>query len=84
MSRRSSRRLGRRPDAGLPFPDAVEVAPRAVRVGEMWCGTLIVTGYPREVASGWLEPLVTHPGAADVALHVEPVQIGRASCRERV
>ncbi len=39
----------------------------------MWCGTLIVTGYPREVASGWLEPLVTHPAAADVAVHVEPV-----------
>jgi len=51
----------------------VEVAPRAVRVGETWCRTLIVTGYPREVPSGWLEPLVTHPGAADVALHVEPV-----------
>jgi type IV secretory pathway VirB4 component len=51
----------------------VEVAPRAIRVGQVWCRTLIVTGYPREVASGWLEPLVTHPGAADVALHVEPV-----------
>src|SRR6266540_3512449 len=34
---------------------------------------VIVTGYPREVASGWLEPLVTHPAAADVAGHVEPV-----------
>jgi type IV secretory pathway VirB4 component len=67
------RRLGRCPDAGLPLPDSVEVAPRAIRVGQVWCRTLIVTGYPREVASGWLEPLITHPGAADVALHVEPV-----------
>jgi TraG P-loop domain/Helicase HerA, central domain len=73
MSRRSSRRLGRRPDARLPLPDSLEVAPRAIRVGQVWCRTLIVTGYPREVPSGWLEPLVTHPGAADVALHVEPV-----------
>jgi len=73
MSRRSSRRLGRRPDAGLPLPDSLEVAPRAIRVGQVWCRTLIVTGYPREVTSGWLEPLITHPGAADVAVHVEPV-----------
>ncbi len=73
MMRRGPRRFGRLPAAGLPLPDAVEVAPRAVRVGETWCRTLIVTGYPREVPSGWLEPLVTHPGAADVALHVEPV-----------
>jgi type IV secretory pathway VirB4 component len=64
---------GRLPAAGVPLPDAVEVAPRAIRVGKMWCRTLIVTGYPREVPGGWLEPLVTHPGAADVALHVEPV-----------
>jgi len=42
-------------------------------VGQVWCRTLIVTGYPREVTSGWLEPLITHPGAADVAVHVEPV-----------
>ncbi len=73
MSRRGARRVGRRPAAGFPLPDAVQVAPRSIRVGESWCRTLIVTGYPREVASGWLEPLVTHPGAADVALHVEPV-----------
>jgi hypothetical protein len=73
MSRPWIRRLGRRPDAGLPLPDAVEVAPRAIRVGQVWCRTLIVTGYPREVPSGWLEPLLTHPGAADVAVHVEPV-----------
>lgn len=37
------------------------------------CRTLAVTGYPREVASGWLEPLVTYPGTVDVAVHVEPV-----------
>ena len=73
MSRLASRRFGRRPAAGLPLPDAVQVAPRTVRVGATWCRTLIVTGYPREVVCGWLEPLVTHPGTADVALHIEPV-----------
>ncbi|MBT2233207.1 ATP-binding protein [Nonomuraea sp. NEAU-A123] len=37
------------------------------------CSTLAVTGYPREVAPGWLEPLLTYPGRLDVSLHIEPV-----------
>jgi type IV secretory pathway VirB4 component len=53
-------------------PDSVEVFPRRVRVGETWCETVVVTGYPRQVKPGWLQPLLSYPGAADVALHVEP------------
>ncbi|MEQ4720905.1 DUF87 domain-containing protein [Nonomuraea sp. B19D2] len=37
------------------------------------CATLAITGYPREVAPGWLEPLLTYPGRLDVSLHIEPV-----------
>jgi hypothetical protein len=69
--------------AGLPAPDALEVGPRMLRAGEVWCRTLIVTGYPREVGNGWLEPLVTHPGAADVAVHVEPIPQAVAAARLR-
>ncbi|MGH9083569.1 MAG: conjugal transfer protein TraC, partial [Acidimicrobiales bacterium] len=54
-------------------PDSVEVRPRALRVGEDWCRTFTVTGYPREVRRGWLEPLCAHPGRLDVALHIDPV-----------
>ncbi|WP_395107471.1 VirB4 family type IV secretion system protein [Actinomadura sp. SCN-SB] len=32
-----------------------------------------MSGYPREVGAGWLEPLLTYPGRLDVSLHVEPV-----------
>ncbi|WP_063819184.1 VirB4 family type IV secretion system protein [Herbidospora cretacea] len=32
-----------------------------------------MTGYPREVGAGWLEPLLTYPGRLDVSLHVEPI-----------
>lgn len=46
---------------------------RSLRVGEGWCRTFAVAGYPREVGAGWLEPLVTFHGRADFALHVEPV-----------
>ena len=64
-------------------PDAVEVHPRALRLGEEWCRTFTVTGYPREVGLGWLEPLSTHPGRLDVALHIEPVPAALAAERLR-
>ncbi|MGH9081764.1 MAG: VirB4 family type IV secretion system protein [Acidimicrobiales bacterium] len=67
-----------------PFgPDSVEVRPRALRVGDGWCATVAVTGYPREVGRGWLEPLCAHPGRLDVAVHVEPVPANVAAERLR-
>ena len=66
------RRVGRVP-VGLPGPDALEVAARWLRAGGVLQQTLAVTGYPREVGQGWLQPLLDHPGPIDVALHVEPV-----------
>jgi type IV secretory pathway VirB4 component len=80
------KRLRRRPlvpPAGLPLADAVEVQPRRLGIGSGWRTTLAVTGYPRQVRLGWLEPLVTHPGPADVALHVEPVPVAVAVERLR-
>jgi type IV secretory pathway VirB4 component len=67
-----------------PFgPDAVEVGPRSLRVGDGWCASLAITGYPREVRHGWLEPLTAHPGRLDVAVHVEPVRADVAAERLR-
>ncbi|WP_327586999.1 ATP-binding protein [Nonomuraea sp. NBC_00507] len=47
------------------------------------CATLAITGYPRDVAPGWLEPLLTYPGRLDVSLHIEPVPSLVASDRLR-
>jgi type IV secretory pathway VirB4 component len=69
--------------AGLPLPDAVEVEPKRLRVGEGWRSTVAVTGYPREARLGWLEPLVAHPGAVDVSMHVEPIPAPVAADRLR-
>jgi type IV secretory pathway VirB4 component len=67
-----------------PFgPDAIEIRPRALRVGDDWCASFAVTGYPREVGRGWLEPLTAHPGRLDVAVHVEPVPANVAAERLR-
>jgi type IV secretory pathway VirB4 component len=71
------------PPAGFPLPDAVEVEPRRLRVGQGWRSSLAVVGYPREVRLGWAESLVNHPGAADVAFHVEPIPARVASERLR-
>ncbi len=59
--------------AGLLVPDAIQVGPRWLQVGGIWCRTLAVTDYPREVGLGWLEPVLAAPGTLDVALHVEPI-----------
>ncbi len=74
MTLRDRVRSGRRAagSAGLVGPDAVEVLPRRLKVDGAWMETFAVTGYPRQVEPGWLQPLLSFPGAADVAVHVEP------------
>ncbi|MFE6158787.1 VirB4 family type IV secretion system protein [Streptomyces sp. NPDC056486] len=54
-------------------PDGLEVHARTLAVGGHLAATLVVTGYPAEVAPGWLDTLLTYPGRLDVALHIEPV-----------
>ena len=73
-----------RRQSATPFgPDAVEVRPRALVAGGDWCRTFAVTGYPREVGRGWLEPLCAHSGRLDVALHIAPVPAEVAADRLR-
>ena len=52
-------------------------AARRLRIGDDYTATLAVTGYPAEVAPGWLEPLLSYPGRLDVALHIDPVPPAR-------
>jgi len=68
---------------GLPAPPAVEVAARHVVVDGDYAATLAVTGYPAEVAAGWLEPLTSYPGRLDIALHIEPIPPAVAADRLR-
>jgi len=67
-----------------PFgPDAIEVGARNLRVGDGWCRSFAIVGYPREVGHGWLEPLTAQPSRLDVAVHVEPVPADVAADRLR-
>ena len=64
-------------------PDAIEVHPRHLQIGEDWVASFTVTGYPREVHPGWLQPLLTYPGRLDVSLHIEPIDPRIAADRLR-
>ena len=84
---RAVRRRGRQsaPLGGsLPLVESIEVQPRDVVVGNgTVCATHAVVGYPSQVGTGWLEPVVTHAGPVDVALHVEPIPTSAAVARLR-
>lgn len=54
-------------------PDSLSIAPRHLEIGGEWVASFAVTGYPREVYAGWLQPLLTYPGRVDVSLHIEPI-----------
>jgi type IV secretory pathway VirB4 component len=62
-------------------PDALSIAPRHVEVGAEFIATFAVTGYPREVHPGWLQPLLSYPGRVDVSVHIEPVDPATAAAR---
>ncbi|NNH75671.1 DUF87 domain-containing protein [Nocardia uniformis] len=64
-------------------PQSLSVGARHVEVGSDWVATLAVTGYPREVAGGWLAPLLAHPGRVDLSLHIDPIDPVTAANRLR-
>jgi type IV secretory pathway VirB4 component len=62
-------------------PDALSVGARHLEVGGEWVSSFAITGYPREVHPGWLQPLMTYPGRVDVSLHIEPIDPVTAASR---
>ena len=63
---------GNHPEQGLLGPAALQLHPDHVRVGQRWQQTFAISGYPREVGYGWLNPLLAGAGELDLSLHVEP------------
>lgn len=62
---------------------AIHVGARHLEVEGGVCQTLAVTGYPREVAVGWAEPLLAYPGQLDISFHLDPVPAPRAATQLR-
>ncbi|PKV82558.1 PrgI family protein [Nocardia fluminea] len=80
------------PDSAIPdpftgeagfAPESLTIGTRHLEIGSDWTQTLAVTGYPREVAAGWLAPLLSHPGRVEVAIHIDPVDPVTAATRLR-
>ncbi|TWE27575.1 AAA domain-containing protein [Prauserella muralis] len=62
-------------------PDSLSISSRYLEVGGEYVASFAITGYPREVRAGWLQPLLTYPGRLDVSLHIEPVDPVTAAAR---
>jgi type IV secretory pathway VirB4 component len=66
---------------GVFAPDALAVAPRHLEVGGQFVASFAITGFPREVHPGWLQPLLAYPGRVDVSLHIDPIDPVTAASR---
>ncbi|MFQ6227155.1 PrgI family mobile element protein [Nocardia sp. NPDC002869] len=71
------------PDGAGFAPESLTIGTRHLEIGGDWAATVAVIGYPREVAAGWLAPLLTHPGRVEVAVHIDPVDPVTAATRLR-
>lgn len=70
-------------EAPLFGPPGLEVGADHLHAGETWERTYAVIGYPREVARGWLAPLLQAAGELDLAMHIEPLPATVAADRLR-
>ncbi|MDP9349390.1 MAG: DUF87 domain-containing protein, partial [Gemmatimonadota bacterium] len=65
---------GTRSVADLVAPASVEVGRDGLSLDGQYARTLVVTGYPRTVAPGWLNPLIEFDEPIELSLHVRPLE----------
>jgi type IV secretory pathway VirB4 component len=58
----------------LIAPSSFEIESNYVRIGKRYAKTLYVYGYPRQVFTGWLSPLVNLDEVIDLSLYIYPVE----------
>lgn len=68
---------GTRSLADLIAPAAFEVKRDHVRLEYQYARALMVTGYPRTVAPGWLAPLIDFEAPLDISIHIRPLDTGQ-------
>jgi type IV secretory pathway VirB4 component len=64
-------------------PSGVSLGTDHLEADGVYQRTFCVVGYPREVARGWLAPLLRAAGDLDLTLHIEPVAPALAADRLR-
>lgn len=55
-------------------PEEVELDFDYVKVNDVYFRTLFVSGYPRFVAPGWLEPMINFDSSLDISFYIYPVE----------
>ncbi len=58
----------------LIAPPSIEVESAYLRLGKRYCKTIYVYGYPRQVFTGWLSPIINLDELIDISLFIYPVE----------
>jgi type IV secretory pathway VirB4 component len=55
-------------------PSAVEITPKAMRIGDKIIHTFFVISYPRYLTDNWLTPLINLDKIFDISIHINPIE----------
>jgi len=58
----------------LIAPPSIEVDSGYIRIGKRYAKTIYVYGYPRQVFTGWLSPIINLDEVIDTSLYIYPVE----------
>jgi conjugal transfer ATP-binding protein TraC len=58
----------------LIAPPSIEVTGDHVRIGTRFARTIYIYGYPRQIFTGWLSPIINLDEVLDVSLFIYPVE----------
>jgi DNA helicase HerA-like ATPase len=60
--------------ADLMAPPAIKYMPEYFEVGKLFCCSMAVTFYPRELFPGWMQGLTSIDIRSDISMHIHPVE----------
>lgn len=58
----------------LIAPPSLEVESGYIRIGKRYAKTVYVYGYPRQVFTGWLSPIINLDEIIDISIYIYPVE----------
>jgi conjugal transfer ATP-binding protein TraC len=58
----------------LIAPPSLEIDANWLKIGKLYCKTVYVYGYPRQVFTGWISPIINLDEVLDISLFIYPVE----------
>lgn len=55
-------------------PSAIEITPKAMRIGDKLVRTFFVISYPRFLTDNWLTPIINLDKVFDIAIYINPIE----------